>query len=98
MVLRCFRNETVFAGLATKTQAQVVVADKAEFSTTIRTAVLRLAHDNSPPVFGGRLRQSMMAPVIPALASTAGVVCLPAAADLPKTDIRRYALRRGFGA
>src|SRR5262247_4660728 len=45
MVLRRFRKEVVLAGFAAEAQAPMVVTDKTELSTTIRTAVLRLGHD-----------------------------------------------------
>jgi hypothetical protein len=35
MVLRRFRKEVVLAGFAAEAQAPMVMADKAEFSTTI---------------------------------------------------------------
>jgi hypothetical protein len=35
MVLRRFRKEVVFAGLAAEAQAPMVVADKTELSTTV---------------------------------------------------------------
>src|SRR5262249_60422340 len=45
MVLRRFRKEVVLASFAAEAQAPMVMTDKAEFSTTIGTAVLRLSHD-----------------------------------------------------
>src|SRR5262249_13453640 len=45
MVLRRFRKEVVLAGFAAEAQAPMVVTDKTELSTAIRTAVFRLGHD-----------------------------------------------------
>src|SRR5262249_19253775 len=39
------RKEVVLASFAAEAQAPMVMTDKAEFSTTIGTAVLRLSHD-----------------------------------------------------
>jgi hypothetical protein len=44
MLLRNFRKKVVLAGFAAEAQAPKMVADKAELSPTVGTAILKLGH------------------------------------------------------